>query len=88
MGRRVGAVEAEVCACCRQAQHEVADLKGVLSDLAVKVEELEGAVRENESTRNALKAAFSRLTAAQVGACLHVLNPYSYTPAPQTARGL
>ena len=66
------AVEAEVCACCRQAQHEVADLKGVLSDLAVKVEELEGAVRENESTRNALKAAFSRLTAAQVGACFHV----------------
>ncbi|BDA49698.1 probable histone-binding protein N1/N2 [Coccomyxa sp. Obi] len=48
------------------AQREIADLKGVLSDLAVKVEELEGAVRENESTRNALKAAFSRLAAAQV----------------------
>ncbi len=51
-----------------QAQREIADLKGVLSDLAVKVEELEGTVRENESTRNALKAAFSRLAAAQVGA--------------------
>lgn len=49
-----------------QAQREIADLKGVLEDLAAKVEELEGAVRENESTRNALKAAFSRLAAVQV----------------------
>ncbi len=39
----------------------------MLGDLAAKVEELEGAVRENESTRNALKAAFSRLASAQVG---------------------
>ncbi len=48
-----------------QAKKEIADLKGIMAELAAKVEELEAAVAENESTRNALKAAFSRLAGAQ-----------------------
>lgn len=48
-----------------EAEQEVADLKGILGELAAKVEELEAAVRENDSTRNALKAAFTRLATAQ-----------------------
>lgn len=57
--------KAEACAnhghACAQAQREIADLRGVLGDLAAKVEELEGAVAEAASTRATLKAAFARM---------------------------
>jgi nuclear autoantigenic sperm protein len=48
-----------------QREREAADLKGILADLAARVEELEAAVQEKESTKDALKAAFSRLAAQQ-----------------------
>ena len=46
---------------CLQAAKEIEDLKAVLEDLAAKVEDLEAAVREKESTRKALRDAFSQV---------------------------
>ena len=46
---------------CLQAAKETEDLKAVLEDLAAKVEDLEAAVREKESTKKALRDAFSQV---------------------------
>lgn len=50
-----------------QADAEVADLRGVLRDLADKVEELEAAVAEAAATRQALRAAFSQVAGPLLG---------------------
>ncbi|CAK0783497.1 hypothetical protein CVIRNUC_006696 [Coccomyxa viridis] len=49
------------------AAKETEDLKAVLEDLAAKVEDLEAAVREKESTKKALRDAFSQVAGSYSG---------------------